>query len=88
MTEKKNITQGKTDSPIDNGTDYDDSNSKAPTLFQVILSVMAAFIGIQNKKNKERDFKYGSFKIFVIVAVIITLLFLLTILAIVQVVLG
>ncbi len=62
--------------------------SKKPTLLQVIFSVMAAFVGIQNKKNKERDFKYGNFKVFVAVAATFTLIFLVTIITIVQIVIG
>ena len=49
---------------------------------------MAAFIGIQSKKNKERDFKHGNFKVFVIVGIVFTLLFLAGIATIVQIIIG
>lgn len=59
-----------------------------PTMWQVIFSVMSAFVGIQNSKNKERDFKHGNFKVFVFVAAALTLLFLATIFTVVQLVTG
>jgi len=62
-------------------------DDKAPTLLQVMMSVLAAFGGVQNKENKERDFKHGNFKVFVIVAASFTFLFLLGIFAVVQLVL-
>ena len=66
----------------------DGKDDRAPNILQVIASVFAAFIGIQNKKNKERDFKHGNFKVFVAVAAIFTLLFLLSIFTVVQIVLN
>lgn len=68
--------------------DSKDDETNAPTMLQVIGSVMAAFIGIQSKKNKERDFKHGNFKVFVVVAAIFTLLFLIGIFTVVQIVTG
>jgi len=68
-------------------TEMEGSHEQAPTLLQVIMSVLAAFGGVQNKKNKERDFKHGNFKVFAIVAALFTLLFLLSIFAVVQMVL-
>ncbi|MFT7130046.1 MAG: hypothetical protein ACI89U_002168 [Gammaproteobacteria bacterium] len=69
---------------IESGNELDES--KKPTILEVIFSVMAAFVGIQSRKNKERDFKHGNFKVFVVVAAAFTLLFLITIIAIVQLV--
>ncbi|MFA7555091.1 MAG: DUF2970 domain-containing protein [Spongiibacteraceae bacterium] len=65
-----------------------DKQDKAPTFLQVIGSVLSAFIGIQNKKNKERDFKYGNHRVFIIVGLMMTLTFLVTVITIVQVVLS
>lgn len=64
-----------------------DTDNKAPTIFQVIGSVLAAFIGIQNKKNKERDFKHGNHKVFIAAGIIMTLVFLVSVISIVQLVL-
>ena len=65
-----------------------DDNDKAPNLFQVMASVLAAFFGVQSSKNKERDFKHGNHKVFIIVGILMTLAFLLTVVIIVQVVLS
>lgn len=65
-----------------------DENDKAPNLFQVMASVLAAFFGVQSSKNKERDFKHGNHKVFIIVGILMTLAFLLTVVIIVQVVLS
>ena len=69
-------------------TDQQSEDDKAPTLLQVIGSVLSAFIGIQSSKNKERDFKHGNYKVFIIVGVGLTITFLLTVFTVVQVVLS
>lgn len=56
-------------------------------LMSVIGSVFSAGLGVQNSKNRERDFKQGSFKVFVISGIIFTLLFIGAVYSIVQVVL-
>lgn len=61
---------------------------KAPSFLQVIGSVLSAFVGIQNKKNKERDFKHGNHKVFIIVGLLMTFTFLVTLITIVQIVLS
>jgi hypothetical protein len=43
---------------------------------------------VQSSKNRERDFKHGSFKTFMIGGIIFTILFIATIATIVNVVLG
>ena len=63
-------------------------NDKAPNILQVFGSVMAAFFGVQSSKNKERDFKHGSFKVFLAVGLIVTFLFLATVISIVNWVIG
>ena len=63
-------------------------NDKAPNILQVFGSVMAAFFGVQSSKNKERDFKHGSFKVFLTVGIITTFLFLATVIGIVNWVIG
>ena len=65
----------------------DDSN-KAPSLLQVIGSVLAAGFGVQSKQNRERDFKHGNAASFIAVGVIATILFILTIYAVVKLVIG
>lgn len=70
--------------------DEDKSNDEAKQsmgFLSVIGSVFAAGLGVQNSKNRERDFKQGNFKVFVISGIVFTLLFIGVVYTIVQVVL-
>ena len=58
-----------------------------PTLRQVISSVLAAMLGVQSDKNRERDFTKGKFSTYIIVGLIATLLFVLVVWGVVQAVL-
>ena len=55
---------------------------------QVVLSVLAAGLGVQSSKNRERDFKQGRAGTFIAAGLIFTLLFIGTVYAVVQVVLS
>jgi hypothetical protein len=68
----------------------DDGKDKeaAPSLWQIIGSVLAAGFGVQSEQNRQRDFVAGSAKTYVIVGVIGTILFVLTLYGIVKLVLG
>lgn len=54
---------------------------------QVVSSVLAAGLGVQSSKNRERDFKQGKFGVFIAAGIIFTLLFIGIVFTIVQVVL-
>lgn len=72
----------------DEDRDNAEDSGKAPTFFQVMGSVLAAFFGVQSSKNKERDFKHGNHKVFIAVGIVMTLVFLLTVITVVQIVLA
>ncbi len=57
------------------------------SILQVIQSVLAASIGVQSHKNRERDFKKGSAKAFIIAGLIGTVMFVMTVFTIVKMVL-
>ncbi|MBB3059933.1 DUF2970 domain-containing protein [Microbulbifer rhizosphaerae] len=59
-----------------------------PSFGQVILSTLAAAIGVQSSKNRERDFKVGSIKTYIAAGVIFTALFVLALVLVVKTVLG
>lgn len=59
-----------------------------PTLMQEIASVLASFIGVQNSKNRERDFTRGNPRRFVILGVGFTVLFVLVVVGVVKLVLS
>lgn len=60
---------------------------KKPNLLQIIGSVLAAFFGVQNSKNRERDFKHGNHRHFIITGIVVTVVFILGVYALVQIVL-
>ncbi len=53
----------------------------------VLRSVLSAAIGVQSRKNQERDFKHGKARVYVIAGVVFTLLFIATVFSIVTLVL-
>ena len=63
-------------------------NEKKTNLWQVILSVLAAMVGIQSSKNRERDFTSGNPIAFFIGGIVFTVLFVLTLVMVVRLVVG
>jgi len=57
------------------------------TFLQTFASVMASFVGVQSRKNRERDFTSGNPLAFIAVGLGATLLFVLTMWLIVKLVL-
>lgn len=49
-----------------------------PTLIQVLKSVLAAFVGIQSKKNQKLDFTQGKISHYLVIGFIVTVLFIST----------
>jgi len=69
----------------------DDSQPQAPlekpTLLQVFGSVLSAIFGVQNSKNRERDFARGDPKQFAIVYLVIVISIVLCMITLVRTVL-
>ncbi len=61
--------------------------AKQPTLWQVIQSVLAAMLGVQSHKARERDFTHGKPSQYLIVAIIFVICFVLIIFGVVRLVL-
>ena len=55
---------------------------------KIIRSTLAAAIGVQSKKNRERDFEEGNAVAFIAAGIIFTALFITTVLGVVQWVLA
>ena len=72
----------------DKDHDHSDTQQDKKKLnpFQVIGSVLAAALGVQSSKNRERDFKQGHIGIFIAAGVVFTLLFIGSVVTIVQMV--
>lgn len=47
-----------------------------PTLLQIIKNVLAAFVGIRGKENRELDFSKGKATYYVIMGLILTVVFI------------
>jgi hypothetical protein len=60
---------------------------KPPTILEVAFSVLAAAFGVQNSKNRERDFTTGNPLVFIAAGLIFTILFVLTIIGVVNLIL-
>lgn len=58
-----------------------------PGLKDILRSVLSAAIGIQSRKNQERDFKHGKARVYIIAGIIYTLVFITTVVTIVRLVL-
>ena len=55
---------------------------------QVVGSVLAAGLGVQSSKNRERDFKQGRLGVFIAAGIVFTLLFIGFVIFVVQMVLS
>lgn len=76
-------------SDADNKPDGNDKEEPATlSLLSIVASTLAAAIGVQNSKNRKRDFKSGKMLPFIIAGVVFTLIFIGTVLTIVNVVLS
>ena len=64
------------------------TQKQKPSLWQVIKSVNAAFLGVQSSKNYQRDFTHGKPSQYIIVGLIGVLLFILTIVGVVKLVMS
>ncbi len=60
---------------------------KKLSVWQIISSVLAAAIGVQSNKNRERDFTRAKPTTYIIAGAIFTLLFILTLVILVNIIL-
>lgn len=59
-------------------------DKKSPGIFSIIGSVLAAMIGIQSDKNRERDFESGNMGSYIFVGIVMVLIFIFTLISIVD----
>lgn len=57
-------------------------------LKDLLQSVLAAALGVQSAKNRERDFRQGSAGVFIAAGIIFTVLFIAGVVTVVQLVLA
>jgi hypothetical protein len=53
---------------------------QAPTLWDTVKSVNAAFFGVQSRKNRERDFTKGKASHFIAIGLLMTVVFVFVVL--------
>jgi hypothetical protein len=58
-----------------------------PGFWEVVMSVLAAALGVQTSKNRERDFTKGNPLVFFAAGLIFTILFVLTLIGVVNLIL-
>ena len=58
-----------------------------PGFWEVVMSVLAAALGVQTSKNRERDFTKGNPLVFIAAGLIFTILFVLTLIGVVNLIL-
>ncbi len=73
------------DAKGENGEPSDEPESVG--FFQVVGSTIAAALGVQSSKNRERDFSRGKASHFIVAGIIFTVVFALSVVAVVQLVL-
>ncbi|MDB2434432.1 DUF2970 domain-containing protein [Luminiphilus sp.] len=53
-------------------------------ILRIVQSTLAAAIGVQSKKNRERDFEQGNAGTFIVAGILFTVLFIATIVVVVS----
>ena len=61
--------------------------TREPGFWDVVMSVLAAALGVQTSKNRERDFTKGNPLVFIAAGLIFTILFVLTLIGVVNLIL-
>ena len=74
--------------PDANSSNPDSDPQKKPGFWQIVFSTLAAFIGVQSNKNRERDFKHGNIYVFIVAGIIFTTLFIVVVISVVRLVIG
>lgn len=65
----------------------DQQNEQKPGFWQIVFSTLAAFLGVQSTKNRERDFKHGNIYVYIVSGLIFTAVFIFCVITVVRLVL-
>ena len=95
MSDTSEKTTTSLDIDTDNDTDTDTNNNTSSegkqklSILHILTSVLAAAVGVQSKKNQEKDFNgKGSIYIYITAGIIFTVLFVITIVTVVKSILA
>lgn len=61
-------------------------NTQKPRFVDIVKSTLAAAVGVQSNKNRERDFAQGNILAYVVSGIIFTVLFISTVIIVVKMV--
>ena len=64
----------------------DNQGDRAPSLLDVLYSVLASMFGVQSNRNREKDFTHGKPYQYIIIGMLVTVLFVLSAWGVVQLV--
>ena len=78
------------DGPKSNASSYGDDPNKAPTLTwpQILRSSLAAGLGVQSSRNRQRDFADGSPSRFIVMGLVLTMLFIASLVTVIRIFTG
>ena len=91
MSDTSEKTTTSLDIDINNDTNNDTSSEgkQKLSILHILTSVLAAAVGVQSKKNQEKDFNgKGSIYIYIAAGIIFTVLFVITIVTVVKSILA
>jgi hypothetical protein len=63
-----------------------DDRSNAPSLLQVLGSVLASMFGVQSNRRREQDFVHGKPSQYIVIGLLVTLVFILLVWGVVNLV--
>lgn len=72
-----------------NGTCMDNEDkqgSRAPSMLDVLYSVLASMFGVQSNRNREKDFTHGKPSQYIIIGLLVTVIFVVSVWGVVQLV--
>jgi hypothetical protein len=78
------------DDPKSNASSHGEDPNQAPTLTwsQILRSSLAAGLGVQSNRNRERDFADGSPRRFIVMGVVLTMLFIASLVTVIRIIAG
>lgn len=76
--------------PKSNASSHGEDPNQAPTLTwsQILRSSLAAGLGVQSSRNRQRDFAEGSPRRFIVMGVVLTMLFIASLVTVIQIITG
>lgn len=66
----------------------DEQQGAKPSWADIVKSTLAAALGVQSSKNRERDFSRGSLPVYIVSGIIFTALFITVLVVIVRIIVA